>query len=104
MESCFMAGSKQKGRCFGTWATAPLSADLATIMEVEISEELLSQLESPQELPQALHASFLYAIATAIHTLKVITGPGEADSITMDTKKHPIEYRINKAAFNLKST
>jgi hypothetical protein len=54
---------------------SPQAADLATTMKVEISKELLSQLKNPQELPQSLHAFLLHAIATAIHTLKVITGP-----------------------------
>ena len=43
------------------------SADLATTMKAEMSNELLNQLTAHKESPQPLHAFLLHAIARAIY-------------------------------------
>lgn len=61
------------------------SADLATTIKAEMSNELLSQTTAHKESPQPLHAFLLHAPARPIHTLQARTGPGEAVFTILDT-------------------
>ena len=64
------------------------SADLATTMKADMSNELRNQLPAHKESPQPLHVFLLHAIARAIDTLQARTGPGEAVFTILDTMTH----------------